>query len=651
MLDAVSTLRHGDPAAVETSHPDLDPHAALERHSAAPWFVWGIWGLMLLGHVAIVLRSTSPFPWADEADLLLGPLTPGWLWQQYTDHRVPLAKLLWLGGLKLTGYDFRAVAVFSVLCVAATAAAMIVGAARLRGRARYTDAFFPLAMLSFGQVQNFLWTWVLNHILPNLVACALLLVVAFRAREPRLGASLLVAAVLGLLYLCGPVGLPYILAFAAWLGYRGARLWWSPAAPGDRRDGLVALGLAAASVALLGLYFIGFKPRSANGGIPVHETGLGEQLKASIRILSASFGQPVTPYVRPVALVLLGLILAGTAMLVRTWLRQPTERSRALGLLLFLGGTVALLLAVGRVRAGWSWQWQLWGVYMNMAIPALCAIYLTGILYGRPAVGELTQATLFTLSCLFFLPNLQRAVDFSHGWQKHRPAIERDIQAGVPASLLAERRHDDLGIPLCNYLMEKLLAQRILNYKELAIPQFRAVADDPVYREVRLPITTAALDGVAWEDDVAYSCCRFTEDASLAFLLNQPRFVYAVRLRCAYDDEASGIAEPKIVWSVGESGETPDGEGTVETGRETLVVNKIPAQTREGKLADLPVIRVQTVTFWVNSKIDRFRIYPDTKPFAFKIVEVTLLARPDDAPAGKPKMSRISSNGTSRLLE
>jgi hypothetical protein len=99
MTDAVSTLRHGNPgAAAETYHPDLHPHAAFDRHSAAPLFVWG---LMLLGHLALVLRSASQFPLSDEVNLLSGPLTPGWLWQPYSEHRVPLAKLLWLGGLKL----------------------------------------------------------------------------------------------------------------------------------------------------------------------------------------------------------------------------------------------------------------------------------------------------------------------------------------------------------------------------------------------------------------------------------------------------------------------------------------------------------------------------------------------------------------------
>ena len=301
-----------------------------------------------------------------------------------------------------------------------------------------------------------------------------------------------------------------------------------PRRPGDRRDGLVTLGLAAVLVALVGIYFIGVDLKPS----PDHETGLATQLKASLRVLSVCFGQPVTPYVRPVALVLLGLILAGAAMLVEMWLRQPRERFRASGLLLFLGGTMARLLVFGRSRAWSNWQWQLWGVYMNMAIPALCRILIRVPSYRRPAVGEVMQVTLFTLSCLFFLPNLQRAVNFSQDWRKPQLVIERDIRAGVPASLLAaECRHDDFGF--VTEWIEKL-GQQILIWKGLAIPQFRAVVEDPVYREIQRSITPTALDGVVWQDDLAYSCCRSPEDASLAFLLDEPLCVCdtpEVRLR------------------------------------------------------------------------------------------------------------------------
>jgi hypothetical protein len=126
---------------------------------------------MLLGNLALVLRSTGPYPYTEELTFLSESITPRWLWQQHAEHRVPLAKLIWLGVLRLADYDFRAINAVSVLSVAAAAAAMVMAAGRLRGRVRYSDAFFPLAMLSFGQIQNLLWAWVFNHILPNLIAC------------------------------------------------------------------------------------------------------------------------------------------------------------------------------------------------------------------------------------------------------------------------------------------------------------------------------------------------------------------------------------------------------------------------------------------------------------------------------------------------
>jgi hypothetical protein len=31
-----------------------------------PWFVWGVWGLMLLGNLVLVLQSTAPYPYRDD---------------------------------------------------------------------------------------------------------------------------------------------------------------------------------------------------------------------------------------------------------------------------------------------------------------------------------------------------------------------------------------------------------------------------------------------------------------------------------------------------------------------------------------------------------------------------------------------------------
>jgi hypothetical protein len=639
MMGAVSSWEGVDvEAAAEPNGADRGYRAASDRDRAAPWFVWGVWGLMLLGNLALVLRYTGPYPVSDELNLLSGSFTPQWLWQQHAEHRVPLAKLIWLGVLQLANYDFRAINAVSVLSVAVAAAAMIVAAARLRGRARYSDAFFPLAMLGFGQIQNFLWSWVLNHILPNLIACGLLLVIALRGREPKLRDTFLVAAVVVLLFLAGPIGLPYILAAAAWLGYRAILSWRSLAEPHGRRDGLITLGLAVACGAMVGLYFVGYhvKPGTA-AGVPVAETGLIDSMKASLRILCVSFGPVVAPYVRPVGLAVLGLILASGVVLVRTWLGQPSERLRALGFLLCFGATGVLLLAVGRARAGLGWQWLMSGVYLNMAIPALCATYLTGILYGRPAIGESMQTTLFALSCLFFLPNFERAIGFGQDWHQSHQAIERDIKVGVPPSIIAERRYPNFGVAPPAVPFEQI-AQALRSYKARGIPQFRAMASDPDYREIRLPITASALDEVVWKDGVGYSCSRAPDGASLAFSLDRAHLVYAIRLRCSYEDGPSGMADPRMVWKAGDAAESSDAGGPrVAKNGGGLLVSKLPF-TMLGEWGDSARDELaQTLVFWVNSEVDRFRIHPDTKSFAFRILEIVLLVPPDDPVTGDPK--------------
>jgi hypothetical protein len=297
-----------------------------------------------------------------------------------------------------------------------------------------------MAMLGFGQIQNFLWSWLINHILPNLIACGLLLVVVIRSREPRSRGMFLVAAILGLLFLAGPIGLPSMSAFALWLCYRGNLLARSSGSPHSRRDALITLSLAVAIVALVVLYFVGYHVEPGTAvGYPVPKTGLMDQLKTGFRILCVSFGPVVVRYVRPLGLILFLLVVTSAILLLRTWFGQPQERLRASALLLFLGAMVGLLLAVERASGGLGWQLHVHGIYLNMAVPALCSVYLADISYGRRSTGVLTQVSLFTLSCLFFVPNFSRAIEVCQTWHEAQQLVEQDIRASVPSSIIAER--------------------------------------------------------------------------------------------------------------------------------------------------------------------------------------------------------------------
>ena len=65
---------------------------------------------------------------------------------QHAEHRIPLAKFIWLGILKLTNYDFRAGNFLVVLAFGAVAGGMILAARAVRGTTSYADAFLPLSV-------------------------------------------------------------------------------------------------------------------------------------------------------------------------------------------------------------------------------------------------------------------------------------------------------------------------------------------------------------------------------------------------------------------------------------------------------------------------------------------------------------------------
>ena len=343
---------------------------------------------MLLGNLVLVNTYTSNYPFSDELYMITQSLTPQWLWEQHAEHRVPLAKLIWLGSLQLTNYDFRVGNSISVLAVGAVAFAMIWTARRLRGWTSFSDCFFPLAFLNFGQSGNFLWWWVFNHILAPVLACCLLLIILLRGKQltPEICNSY--RSVPSCFFPCQARAASHmLLALAIWLGYRGGLYWRSPSELHGRRDCLLVMGLAVLAVLLVGLYFVGYTNAlgvAAVIGLP--EVSLKASLETSIQVLSISLGPAVKPYWRLVGSAVLMLLLLSVAVLIVALLKEPRERLRVLGLLLFIGATGSLVLIVGWARAGLGEEYALSGIYLNMALPALCCAYFIWIVYGTPAI-------------------------------------------------------------------------------------------------------------------------------------------------------------------------------------------------------------------------------------------------------------------------
>ncbi len=575
---------------------------------AVGWFVWGVWAAMFGGALVFVASFGNTLPWGDDYLLLGGDnwSSVGWLWAQHCEHRVPLAKLLWVAVLVVTGFDFRAGIFLTVLALGAVAGAMIRTARRLRGRTSLVDAFFPLALFNFGQYHLYTWWWMINQTLAPLFACALLLLLA-RSARPRPRDAVLVGAVLVLLALGGPGGLPYALALALWLA-AGAALDRTS----EMRIRVLALTLAAAAAALVGAYFTGFSQEGSFG----HSREPLAAIAGALQILSVSLGPGTNthwPYWG--ASVALLCAISG-AILVVAWRTQPAERWRVAGLGLFLGATVGLALIMGWARGGMDADYVLSGHYVTKALPALFCAYLIWELYGGRAAGFVQLGLFAAVGCLFLF-NLGLGIQGATAMRDKCREMEDDLQAGITLFRMAGRHafipvgvSVEWSIPL----FQSLQQQRI--------GSFGLLQPDSPRRTVPVPLMILATNDMpredgAWEAD--------GEDPHVILGLKEPRFVHGVQIR---------VRLPKMYY-------TPPlhflldwrNSSQNEFGLERRCTEKHwPAYG-------------DTLTFGVFDTIDQVRLSFQERPRVFEVLEIKLLLAKD----GIPRWAELARDGAAVL--
>jgi hypothetical protein len=560
---------------------------------------------MVLGNLALIAGCrVRGVPFDDEWDLLPPRVTPQWLWAQHAEHRAPLAKLLWTGVNWLTDYDLRVGNFLSILAAGAVALALVRAAQRLRGRAAFADAFFPLALLNPGQGFNFFCFWQVTHLLPAYLSCALLLVVARRGKELGRRGVALVGLFLLVLPFCGPAGLPYAVMMALWLGLWGVASLRAPE-PQRRRQGLCALGLGAAGVLLVGLYFVGYDyDPNRQAGVAVLHPGVPAALVTASHVFGVSFGLAAFPdrqYVGPAAL---GLVLATLAVLAAAWRTRPSERCRILGLALFLGATCALMLVVSWARCGIGEAYLFFhGQFLPYCVPALFCCYFVWQFYGRPRGRLLVQWGLPAVACAFLLRNVRAERHWLSSLSEGEAAFARDLRTGAPLSVLAENH----ALLVHHERVEgDRFVQRLAAYHREGLGVFRHLRlEFPPHQVISVPVRPAAVHHMSWGDGVG----RVTgNDARLVFDLNGPRFVYAVRLRCSYEGAGGDLPALHMFWANA-------GQPFSKERSRHLMVQGGPQE--------------HTVTLWVADTIDQFRVDPHDRPCVFRVTGIELLV-PDD---------------------
>ena len=152
---------------------------------------------------------------------------------------------------------------------------------------------------------------------------------------------------------------------------------------------------------------------------------------------------------------------------------------------------------------------------------------------------------LFTVTCLFFLPNMAIGLGMGRYHSHIGQVLKRDIQAGLPPFILAER-HIVLLDPSTDDVTRIALLLRQM--QQMGIPQFRSMALDPAFREVVLPSVPVDMNQVMWHNGVGYSYADDPGQASVDFAFTEPRFVYAIRLKISYGQHTSGSAAFRMSW-------------------------------------------------------------------------------------------------------
>ena len=239
------------------------------------------------------------------------------------------------------------------------------------------------------------------------------------------------------------------------------------------------------------------------------------------------------------------------------------------------------------------------GHYLPRIVPALCCIYFVFVAYGGRAGRALVPMGLFTIACVLLWPNVTIGL---YGFQsafRYRHDLERDLRAGIPPFILAERYARDLT----GHDKPEMVAAFLRKLKRDNIGEFRHMQPDPVFIEIPVPIKPSSWHELTWEDGVGYAKGK---DPHLVFALRQPEQVHAIRFKLAYPSTKGQTALLQVFWRHTEKNDFAEGARAF-----TTTVEAVP----DGR----------TVTVWVNDTIDQFRIDPDTGPSVFTISDLRVL--------------------------
>jgi hypothetical protein len=261
--------------------------------TVASAFTWGVWAILSLMAVRFVWLSGSVVPFVDDWNFVphaLGavPFSLSWLWEQFLEHRAPLHRLLGYLSYRAFGLDDRPILLLDVGLLCLLAAVLMWAVRKVRGRPSYADAFFPMVLLHPGHVETFYWAATNTYVLATFLAVVVMVIFFVTGARFTPGSAAIAGACLVLLTLSHGFGLLYAACFSFGLG--GFGIWLVRSAdPVDRRAGRILLAAVGLTLAIIALYFVGYKLKT---GVmkPGSELGPVAIVKSTLEFMVQAFG-------------------------------------------------------------------------------------------------------------------------------------------------------------------------------------------------------------------------------------------------------------------------------------------------------------------------------------------------------------------------
>jgi hypothetical protein len=417
----------------------MSPQSGVRRLPITPLAVAAALALLLAGDLLCVALWGRNIALAEDWEMVPAmtghePDLLGWVWSQNNEHRLPVQRLIYLGLLRATG-DFRSGMIANQMLLASLSAVLAWTAAKARGRWRWSDILFPLALLHIGHWENLIWSWQIQFVWSVFVT-GLLIVLVVRAPHWQLTGILAATVLLVLLPISGANGIVMAAAMAIWLAAQAIAQVRAGLVPGDRWAGAALLVSALLCFVVIGVYFIGYeKPEwSPPLASPV------EFVRATAYYFSYALGPGSRRFLVPCfAFVVLFTAMGGALASYAAAFGPREGRLRAFGLTLFIAAGVALGAAIALARG--ALPVQLPDRYALFSVLNLLAAVFAWELYAAKRVGGLAQGAL-AAALLVLLPlNILAGFDWRNWYVSGMTKVEADIAAGASPAEMARRHY------------------------------------------------------------------------------------------------------------------------------------------------------------------------------------------------------------------